>query len=139
MIAEYICKGLLIGLIFGVPAGAIGALTIGRTLEKGVAAGFLTGIGKSDDCALIHGGVCGFWNTGRAGCRSGNGSDHGNFYRDALLVAGTQRYHGTFPEQGNGKNIPMAELHFGLPDDRVWHNNGSSGIKERFMGSSFRD
>ena len=39
MIAEYICKGLLIGLIFGVPAGAIGALTIGRTLEKGFVAG----------------------------------------------------------------------------------------------------
>lgn len=37
MIAEYICKGMLIGLIFGVPAGAIGALTIGRTLEKGFA------------------------------------------------------------------------------------------------------
>ncbi|MDE5804594.1 MAG: hypothetical protein K2I22_16940 [Lachnospiraceae bacterium] len=30
MIAEYFCKGLLIGLIFGVPAGAIGALTIGQ-------------------------------------------------------------------------------------------------------------
>lgn len=33
--AECFWKGLLIGLIFGVPAGAIGALTIGRTLEKG--------------------------------------------------------------------------------------------------------
>ena len=47
MIAEYVCKGLLIGLIFGVPAGAIGALTIGRTLEKGFLAGFLTGVGSS--------------------------------------------------------------------------------------------
>lgn len=47
MIAEYICKGLLIGFIFGVPAGAIGALTIGRTLDKGFAAGFLTGMGSS--------------------------------------------------------------------------------------------
>lgn len=45
--AEYFWKGLLIGLIFGVPAGAIGALTIGRTLEKGFAAGFLTGMGSS--------------------------------------------------------------------------------------------
>ncbi len=44
MIAEYFCKGLLIGLIFGVPAGAIGTLTIGRTLEKGFPAGFLTGM-----------------------------------------------------------------------------------------------
>ena len=32
---EFFCKGLLIGLIFGVPAGASGALTIGKTLEKG--------------------------------------------------------------------------------------------------------
>ena len=47
MITEYFCKGLLIGLIFGVPAGAIGALTIGRTLEKGFFAGFLTGMGSS--------------------------------------------------------------------------------------------
>ncbi len=47
MIAEYICKGLLIGFIFGVPAGAIGALTIGRTLDKGFTAGFLTGMGSS--------------------------------------------------------------------------------------------
>lgn len=39
MIAEYFCKGLLIGFIFGVPAGAIGALTIGRTLDKGFTAG----------------------------------------------------------------------------------------------------
>lgn len=45
--AEYFWKGLLIGLIFGVPAGAIGALTVGRTLEKGFAAGFLTGMGSS--------------------------------------------------------------------------------------------
>ncbi|MCM1192318.1 MAG: LysE family translocator [Acetatifactor muris] len=47
MITGYFCKGLLIGLIFGVPAGAIGALTIGRTLEKGFSAGFLTGLGSS--------------------------------------------------------------------------------------------
>lgn len=47
MITEYFFKGLLIGLIFGVPAGAIGALTIGRTLEKGFLSGFLTGMGSS--------------------------------------------------------------------------------------------
>ena len=28
MIAEYFLRGMLIGLVFGVPAGAIGALTI---------------------------------------------------------------------------------------------------------------
>ncbi|MDE5938632.1 MAG: LysE family translocator [Lachnospiraceae bacterium] len=47
MIWEYVVKGILIGLIFGVPAGAIGALTIQRTLEKGFIAGFLTGAGSS--------------------------------------------------------------------------------------------
>lgn len=42
MLLELIGKGLLIGLIFGVPAGAIGALTIQRTLEGGFLYGFLT-------------------------------------------------------------------------------------------------
>ena len=47
MIAGYFLRGLLIGLIFGVPAGAIGALTIQRTLEKGFFAGLVTGVGSS--------------------------------------------------------------------------------------------
>ena len=47
MIAGYFLRGLLIGLIFGVPAGAIGALTIQRTLEKGFFAGPVTGAGSS--------------------------------------------------------------------------------------------
>lgn len=47
MIAGYLLKGMLIGLVFGVPAGAIGALTIQRTLEKGFAAGLVTGMGSS--------------------------------------------------------------------------------------------
>ena len=47
MIAGCFLKGLLIGLVFGVPAGAIGALTIQRTLEKGFFAGLVTGAGSS--------------------------------------------------------------------------------------------
>lgn len=47
MIAGYFLRGLLIGLIFGVPAGAIGALTIQRSLEKGFLAGLVTGAGSS--------------------------------------------------------------------------------------------
>lgn len=43
----YFIKGFFIALIFGVPAGAIGALTIQRTLEHGFYAGFLTGLGSS--------------------------------------------------------------------------------------------
>ena len=47
MIWDYVVRGIVIGLIFGVPAGAIGALTIQRTLERGFAAGLLTGAGSS--------------------------------------------------------------------------------------------
>ena len=47
MIWNYVVKGILIGLIFGVPAGAIGALTIQRTLERGFMAGLITGAGSS--------------------------------------------------------------------------------------------
>lgn len=47
MIVEYFLRGLLIALVFGVPAGAIGALTIQRTLEKGFFAGLVTGAGSS--------------------------------------------------------------------------------------------
>lgn len=43
----YFLQGLLIGLVFGVPAGAIGALTIQRTLEKGFFSGLITGAGSS--------------------------------------------------------------------------------------------
>ena len=47
MIMGYFLRGLLIGLVFGVPAGAIGALTIQRTLEKGFFTGLVTGVGSS--------------------------------------------------------------------------------------------
>lgn len=47
MIAEYFLRGLLIGLVFGVPAGAIGALTIQHALDKGFFAGLVTGAGSS--------------------------------------------------------------------------------------------
>lgn len=47
MTVGYFLRGLLIGLVFGVPAGAIGALTIQRTLEKGFFAGLVTGAGSS--------------------------------------------------------------------------------------------
>ncbi len=60
MIAGYFLRGLLIGLVFGVPAGAIGALTIQRTLEKGFFSGLITGAGSSA-ADLIYScvGVCG--------------------------------------------------------------------------------
>jgi len=40
-------KGLAISLIFGIPAGAVGALTIRRSLPNGFFAGFCTGLGSS--------------------------------------------------------------------------------------------
>ena len=44
-------KGILIGLLFGVPVGAVGAMTVQRTWEHGIKAGLLTGIGSSiADC-----------------------------------------------------------------------------------------
>lgn len=43
----FFVKGILIGLLFGLPAGAIGALTIQRTLSGGFRIGFLTGIGST--------------------------------------------------------------------------------------------
>ncbi len=44
---NFLVKGLLVGLIFGVPAGAVGVLTIQRALSCGFWAGFLTGLGSS--------------------------------------------------------------------------------------------
>lgn len=47
MLENYIVKGLLIGLIFGIPAGASGTITIQKTLERGFLAGFFTGLGAT--------------------------------------------------------------------------------------------
>lgn len=44
---SYLIKGITVGLAFGVPAGAIGALTIQRSLAHGFWAGLLTGLGSS--------------------------------------------------------------------------------------------
>ncbi len=44
---SYLIKGITVGLVFGVPAGAIGALTIQRSLAYGFWAGLLTGLGSS--------------------------------------------------------------------------------------------
>lgn len=47
----FLIKGILIGLLFGMPAGAVGAMTAQRTLNYGLKAGLLTGFGSSiADC-----------------------------------------------------------------------------------------
>lgn len=47
MAVEYLVKGIWIGIVFGVPVGAIGALTIRRTILHGTFAGLASGIGCS--------------------------------------------------------------------------------------------
>lgn len=44
---NYFIKGLLIGVIFGIPVGVVGILTIKRSITYGAVAGFLSGIGCS--------------------------------------------------------------------------------------------
>lgn len=44
-------RGVFIGLLFGIPAGAVGAMTVQRTWNYGIKAGLLTGLGSSvADC-----------------------------------------------------------------------------------------
>lgn len=48
---SYFLRGILIGLLFGMPAGAVGALTVQRTIKYGTKAGLVTGLGSSAaDC-----------------------------------------------------------------------------------------
>ena len=48
---NYLLRGILIGLLFGLPVGAEGALTVQRTFSHGTKAGLLTGLGSSiADC-----------------------------------------------------------------------------------------
>lgn len=48
---SYLIKGILIGLLFGMPVGAVGAMTVQRTIAHGTKAGLLTGSGSSAaDC-----------------------------------------------------------------------------------------
>lgn len=57
---EYLLRGIMIGLIFGLPVGAIGALTVQRTWSLGVKAGLLTGLGSSvADCSYACVGTFG--------------------------------------------------------------------------------
>lgn len=46
-INNYLIRGVLIGLLFGMPVEAVGAMTIHRTLNYGFKAGFLTDLDSS--------------------------------------------------------------------------------------------
>lgn len=55
---HYLIKGILIGLLFGAPVGAVGTMTVHRTLNNGFRAGLMTGLGSSiADCFYAFVGV----------------------------------------------------------------------------------
>jgi len=57
---SYLIKGILIGLIFGMPIGAVGTMTVQRTFHYGFQAGLMTGLGSSvADCLYACVGVFG--------------------------------------------------------------------------------
>lgn len=57
---DFVIRGIMIGLIFGIPLGAMGAMTVQRTLNYGVKAGLLTGLGSSAaDCFYAGIGIFG--------------------------------------------------------------------------------
>lgn len=56
----FLFRGILIGLVFGIPVGAVGVLTIQRTFESGIKAGLFTGLGSSvADCIYASIGAFG--------------------------------------------------------------------------------
>lgn len=57
---SYLLRGVLIGLLFGLPVGAVGTMTVQRTWSLGIRAGLLTGLGSSvADCLYACVGVFG--------------------------------------------------------------------------------
>lgn len=60
-LGSYCLCGVLIGLLFGVPVGAVGTITVRNTLSGGMRAGLRTGLGSSvADCLYAAVGVFGF-------------------------------------------------------------------------------
>lgn len=48
---DYLFRGIIIGILFGLPVGAVGAMTVQRAWTFGFRAGLLTGLGSSAaDC-----------------------------------------------------------------------------------------
>jgi threonine/homoserine/homoserine lactone efflux protein len=57
---DYLLRGILIGLLFGLPVGAVGTMTVQRTWNGGMQAGLFTGLGSSvADCFYACVGVFG--------------------------------------------------------------------------------
>ena len=57
---DYLLRGIVIGLLFGLPVGAVGAMTVQRTWSNGIRAGLFTGLGSSAaDCLYAAVGAFG--------------------------------------------------------------------------------
>ena len=57
---DYLLRGIFIGLLFGLPIGAVGTMTVQRTWSDGIKAGLFTGLGSSAaDCFYAAVGVFG--------------------------------------------------------------------------------
>lgn len=57
---DYLLHGILIGLLFGLPVGAVGTMTVQHTLSSGIKAGLFTRLGSSvADCFYAAVGVFG--------------------------------------------------------------------------------
>lgn len=57
---DYLFRGIIIGILFGLPVGAVGAMTVQRAWTFGFRAGLLTGLGSSvADCFYAIVGVFG--------------------------------------------------------------------------------
>lgn len=56
----YLLRGMVIGLLFGLPVGAVGAMPVQRTWNSGIRAGLFTGLGSSAaDCLYAAVGAFG--------------------------------------------------------------------------------
>lgn len=59
MIGTFLFKGLLIGCIFGIPLGAVGAISMQRTIQYGPKVGFMSGLASSV-ADMIYAGIGAF-------------------------------------------------------------------------------
>lgn len=106
--------GVLIGLIFGVPAGAVGVMTVQRTFGFGLGAGLLTGLGSSAaDCFYASAGVFGL-----------------SFISDFMLGHQT-----AINIVGSGLLLVMGIRLLLCKDENSIHKTQSSGLAKMFLSS----
>ena len=103
----FFLRGMLIGLLFGIPAGAVGAMTVQRTWNYGIKAGLLNGLGSSvADCIyawrfywhllLVGSSVCVGKHHEKQAEKRPFSDDEPNIWSDFVYVR-----HGSFYPYGN--------------------------------------